>query len=330
MSLNKLQSVPAWIITDLDDSQAFGPVRLGPKVLQSTAKQYARAETYKLALINKKASGAAAGIKVDTSDRSDQVAKFVEEVAPLVEAASFHPDAAWGLDEQDLLSLRPGDPRNSFAWPSDSQAELIGAGATAILEVALDGLTDKTIVLGSLSARHVAFAEAAIEAGAKIVGAEHRAGSHVNSNAMTLSSIQELVDGAETNSAAGAATSVECDAFIPAGLLGAIDHLKQESIGAKNVLGLDDLCITPRGLATLSKRGVTVWPEFLATAAVTHAAHGESANLDDAITAASHHIASLAERAATAEEGPFLGICHIAEEFLASWQETLPFGRPMP
>ena len=33
--------------------------------------------------------------------------------------------------------------------------------------------------------------------------------------------------------------------------------------------------------------------------------------------------------ALASKHGPFLGACHTAEAFLSTWQDELPFGRPL-
>ena len=33
--------------------------------------------------------------------------------------------------------------------------------------------------------------------------------------------------------------------------------------------------------------------------------------------------------ALTSDDGPFLGACYSAEAFLSTWQDELPFGRPL-
>ena len=40
-------------------------------------------------------------------------------------------------------------------------------------------------------------------------------------------------------------------------------------------------------------------------------------------------VAALMTEALASEDGPFLGACYAAESFLSTWQDELPFGRPL-
>ena len=37
----------------------------------------------------------------------------------------------------------------------------------------------------------------------------------------------------------------------------------------------------------------------------------------------------MADALAGSDDGPFLGACYAAEAFLSTWQDELPFGRPL-
>ncbi|MFV1989169.1 MAG: Glu/Leu/Phe/Val dehydrogenase dimerization domain-containing protein [Acidimicrobiales bacterium] len=331
MTLTKLKTVPAWFITDLDGVPSFGPVRLGPKVLQSTAKQYARAETYKLALVNEKLSGGAGGIKVDLNEREDTVKGFAEELLAISQQNVFHPDPAWGVDENDFSMLRTNDPRNPLAWSAGAEETLIAAGAIALPSSVLANLSGTRLTLGDLSPVHLALAQSWIEAGGMVVGLEFRGNAHSADEGIELSELSAIADGGvDLNASKGDARLIESELFVPAGGRATITHETEATIGARHVLGLSDLSITPRGLATLTRREVSVLPDFLATSAVTHAAHGSATSLEEAVTAATSHISAITQQAGADPDGPFLGTCRLAESFLSTWQPTLPFGRPLP
>jgi glutamate dehydrogenase (NAD(P)+) len=330
VTLTKLQTVPAWFIVDLDGIQCFGPVRLGPKVLQSTAKQYARAETYKLALIGKQLSGGAGGIKVDVNDREETVRSFTSELEPIAKQNIFHPDPAWGVDEQDFAALRGADPRNSIARGPGAAAALIAAGACAIAETTLSGISGASLALGAANAVHIRTAARWIEAGGTVIGVEFRGKSYTDESGIGLDELEAIARGdLGLNSAENDASGLPADVYLPNTARAAVTHTNEAAIGAKQVLGLADLSITPRGLANLSKRQVTVLPDFLATSAVTHAAHGTATSLEQALGESAEHVGAIAEQASVDQDGPFLGACRLAESFLSTWRDELPFGRPL-
>lgn len=77
---------------------------------------------------------------------------------------------------------------------------------------------------------------------------------------------------------------------------------------------------TPRALAVARRREVVVLPDFLTTAGPLASRVGR----DPAAT-----LAELTGKAMEHDEGPVLGACIMAEDFLATWCDDLPFGRPI-
>jgi hypothetical protein len=76
----------------------------------------------------------------------------------------------------------------------------------------------------------------------------------------------------------------------------------------------------------MERKGAVVVPDFLATAGtvLTDWADGQPS-----VTDAARRVAEAVRAAASHERGCFLGACFAAEQFLSTWQETLPFGRPL-
>jgi hypothetical protein len=116
------------------------------------------------------------------------------------------------------------------------------------------------------------------------------------------------------------ALGAEADVLLFGSTAGVLDHHRAAASPATLFLPTGDLAFTPRALAVASRAGATVLPDFLTTAGPLAARVG----LDPA--------EALGERAAAAvahEEGPVLGACRAAEEFLSGWVDELPFGRPI-
>jgi glutamate dehydrogenase/leucine dehydrogenase len=114
-----------------------------------------------------------------------------------------------------------------------------------------------------------------------------------------------------------------CDALFVAGKAGAIDHDAAATVQAKIVVPLSPLAITAKAYAVLRRADITYVPDFVALAAPLLAALDPDSG--DPIT----RVRDLA--AALAPEGPgaWLAACGLAEAFLSTWQESLPFGRPI-
>ena len=101
--------------------------------------------------------------------------------------------------------------------------------------------------------------------------------------------------------------------FVGAGV-GAVDHDGADGLGAKVVVPTVRLAVTTRALAMCSRRGIVVLPDFVVLAAPL-AGNGEAKAV----------LAEVLDHA----DGPVLGACERAEAFLGSWQDELPFGRPI-
>lgn len=101
---------------------------------------------------------------------------------------------------------------------------------------------------------------------------------------------------------------------------GVLDHGLAASIEHQILVPTGVMAFTPRALAVAQQRDIIVLPDFLTTAGPL------------AVRAGSDPDEALTERTLAAlnhDSGSVLGACLIAEQFLGSWCETLPFGRPI-
>ena len=115
----------------------------------------------------------------------------------------------------------------------------------------------------------------------------------------------------------------ECDALLVAGKAGVLEHDLAATVKAKVVVPLSPVPVTARALAILGRADVVVVPDFLSTAgplltALDAGAGDPMERVHDAV-------------AALAGEGTGLWMAAVgrAEEHLRSWQDELPFGRPL-
>jgi glutamate dehydrogenase/leucine dehydrogenase len=115
----------------------------------------------------------------------------------------------------------------------------------------------------------------------------------------------------------------ECDALLVAGKAGVLEHDLAATVKAKVVVPLSPVPVTARALAILGRAEIVVVPDFLSTAgpmltALDAAAGDPMERVHDAV-------------AALAGEGTGLWMAAVgrAEEHLRSWQDELPFGRPL-
>jgi glutamate dehydrogenase/leucine dehydrogenase len=123
---------------------------------------------------------------------------------------------------------------------------------------------------------------------------------------------------------ADGALDAPADALLVAGKSGMITHEAAETVKAAAVVPLTPLPITAKAYAVFRRAGVTYVPDFVALAAPLLAACDGDADADpvervrDAVTE-------------LAPSGPdaWLVAVGMAEAFLSTWQDALPFGRPL-
>lgn len=293
VKIHKLTSTDAFIAFDLDDASAVGITRLARKVLQDGAKLLARSTTYSFASFGIRMGGGSAGINAEGDERDPAVASFVDEVKELVSAGRWATDPGLGLTDDDLGELRISDRRPPALWTDGLAIELTGRGAVAAaaaaLGTSLDGATWAAVGGGPLVD---AAKVAATEAGAVAAPG---------------------LDDAAT----------ECDVLFVAGKAGVLEHEDAAAVRAKAVVPLTPVPVTARAHAELTKAGVIHVPDFLSVAAPLLHAHAD--HVDDPVAAVGDKVAEFASEGT----GMWMAAVLAAEEFLRTWQDELPFGRPL-
>ena len=303
MPTHKIKSTSAFVVFDLEDAEtASGPVRCAPKILPSSAAELARSATYTFAAHGCKRGGASAGINAKGDERDEAVRAFTDEIADMMATGKFLPDAGRGMMEDDLRHLRTDDLRGEALFAEHKGMPLAtylqGVGAVAAAEAALGGLEGRTAVLEDFGLAGLAAAKELEEQGAKVVAAE-----------------------------ADPIWTAEADIFFAGSKIGAVDHNAAELFAPMALASLAPLAFTTKALVALQRKGAKVLPDFVCLGGPIYAEGTTSS--DDAIAAARTSTAALVEEASEHPEGIFLGACAVAERFLLTWRDELPFGRPL-
>lgn len=294
----KLSGTDAFVVVDLDGAEASsGPVRRARKVLPGGVRDLARSQTYTYAALGMRRGGASAGINAVDADRAEAVAAFVEHAAALVADRTYLPDPAKGVDEADLAPLRAADPR-SRSGAFAAECEALSAVAAAEAAIGLDG---RTAVIEGAGSCGPALAAALAERGATV---------------------------AESNSETWASAPV--DIVFAGSKMGAVNHGSAESLQARLLVPSGKLPFTAKALAVCRRRGIGALPDFVTLAGSTIAAWSDPETADDEVrSAVAATVTELVAETADHPDGPFLAACYAAESFLATWQDELPFGRPL-
>ena len=340
MRLHKLTGVDAFVALDLAGAEAAsGPVRWARKVLQGGAKDLARSQTYTYAALQMRRSGASAGISADAPNRAEAVAAFVSEAEALVADGVYLPDAAKGVSEQDLAPLREDDPRTE-ARLGDFGTACDGLTAAAAADAAV-GLDGRTAVIEGFSATGAALARAVVERGGRVVGAASAEGSLAVPDGLDPDALAEAwsAHGAQALSALADGADLDrpealwgqpADIVFAGSKMGVVHHGVAEGFQCQALVPCGRLAFTSKALAVCRRQGIAAVPDFVALAGSTIAAWSDPAVGEEEVRAeAAGTAAALMADALASQDGPFLGACYAAESFLSTWQDELPFGRPL-
>jgi glutamate dehydrogenase/leucine dehydrogenase len=114
------------------------------------------------------------------------------------------------------------------------------------------------------------------------------------------------------------------DALLVAGKAGLIDHEAAASVKARVVVPLSPLPVTAKAYAAFRRADIVYVPDFIALAAPLLAAFDPTAEADPVERVRQ----SMQDIVADGPNGWLVAIGR-AEAFLSTWQDGLPFGRPL-
>ena len=101
--------------------------------------------------------------------------------------------------------------------------------------------------------------------------------------------------------------------------VGIVDHEVADRLAVGAVVPIGPLPITTRAVAHCQRRGITALPDFVTTAGPL------IGNVDEVREVVAAIVAGIIDH----DDSPIIGACVRAEGFLSTWQDDLPFGRPM-
>lgn len=336
--MHRFESVDGFIAFDLADAPvSVGVTRLAPKILVDGAYLLSRSTSYQFAAFERQVGGASAGLNAKPDERAQAIEGFVAEASVLVQEGRWCTDAGRGLSADDLAPLRAVDGRSELYW--EHGARLTAVGVATAAEVAGGGLEGRRVAVEAVDGAFPALVAALVERGATVVGVGSTAGYVDLSAGLDAATAAEawsahgpaLVGelGAEAAGAAGL-FAADADVLFVGSKAGVLDHELAERVTARAVVPCGPVPVTAKALAQLRRQGVQVVPDFVATAGPIFAMWPA-----DGATAAQVEIEAVAAITAVLGEvldhadGPLLAACYRAESFLRTWQEKLPFGRPL-
>ncbi|MGB6057239.1 MAG: hypothetical protein WBF71_03175 [Microthrixaceae bacterium] len=338
----ELTTSSAFVVADLADAhRATGVVRSAKKILQDGAKLLARSQTYSWAVLQQQISGASAGINTQGDERSAAIAGFCEQILSRVANGELSLDAAKGVSTSELSTLIEADPlltRRHADFEGTALGDaLLAAGVTAAAAVAIGGLDGRSFVIEGAGDATIALIRELVGQGGRVVAVvPPTAGSGGSAGVIELpASVDDAIALLSDPSASGSTTgpgdilAVDADVLICGSKSGFIDHESAATLAQKAVVPVGSTPITARGLAVARRRGIKVLADFVTTAGPMFAEIDPTGEPAALIGAARERIDANCREFAEHPDGDLLAACYKAEEFLGTWRDELPFGRPI-
>ncbi len=301
MALTKLTSVDAFVVTDIPDAPATGIVRMGKKILQSSAKDLARSATYTFAAFGLQRGGASAGINAESDeDQAAALPLFVDEMSAL---DGIDLTAGKGVRNDQLSSL------NHDLHPLAGSIPVMVSGIVAAARWAHGG--------------NLSGATAAVEGQGSNPTADLVASALSDAGADVVSPVPDAKPWE--------IWGFDVDLLLPGTKPGTLTHQGAGMAKAKAVVPWGPIPVTTKAYVMLNRKGVRVLPDFVAAAGGVVGPYLQNAphTVPEMSVEVARHITDVLDTCAGHDEGVLMGACVRAEEFLGSWSDFSPFGRPL-
>jgi glutamate dehydrogenase (NAD(P)+) len=345
LTLLRLKSVDGFIAFDLEDCAInAGGTRLAPDVSEEEARLLARAMTYKFAALGLQMGGAKAVLRGAAANRGEIMARFCEEIRPLVESQRFLTGPDIGTSEEDFAPLRrPGESALLRAPMEGIPFEdlLTGFGVIVAAETALGTLAGRTVAVEGFGKVGGGVVREAAKRGARVVAISTLSGCAARPAGFDADGLWELrarygddlVSHLDVPVLPPAALfEVDADALVPGARIGAIDAARAREIPARVVVPAANVPYAAGTPGILRERGILALPDFVCNAgAVIGYVSTELATHRELLERVERRIRELVGEAMRHPGGPFAGGCAMAKRFLRSWRpaDGTPAGPPV-
>lgn len=346
MEVLRLQHVDAFVVFDLEDApHNAGGTRLAPDVTEAEGALLARAMTYKFAVLGHPLGGAKGLVRAAAGERANAMARYCEEIRPLVATRRFATGPDLGTSETDFASLRPPnwEPHvvNSAVDGVAFEDILTGFGVAVAADVALDGLDARTVALEGFGKVGAGVAREITRRGGRVVAISTVAGCVADQAGLDLDELWEAraAHGDQLVSELRRARlprealfEVDADVLVPGARVGVLDEQRAARVAARAVVPAANVPYTAAGLAALERRGIAAHADFVCNAAaVVGYTSPASASQAEVLDRVERTIGHLARGCAGDARGPFAAASAMAEEFLRTWRApaAVPPGPPL-
>ncbi len=317
MPVQKLQTTDGFIVRDFADTPSSGVVRRGRKILQRSATDLARSATYGFAFYGVERGGASAGLNAEGDAEGPALVALISEVREQLDDGRLELAPAKGIGPGELAAALSGDspeaPTGTDAGGLDDGAEDIVA--RGVLAEGVLGATSWALG-GSIDGRRLFIeGDASDPTRRHLVAAATAAGA-------------EIVEPDPADAKPWTVWATEADAVLVGSRPGVMNHQGAELLNTSVVIPWAQIPVTTKALAIMIARNITYVPDFVAASGPLVGRHLGGTDAPTHRPFGERLVAEL-DGLRTGDDPLFIAACHRAETFLASWQEKLPFGRPL-
>ncbi|MBI2962129.1 MAG: Glu/Leu/Phe/Val dehydrogenase [Deltaproteobacteria bacterium] len=321
-----------------------GGTRLAPDVSEDEARLLARAMTYKFAALGLQMGGAKAVVRGAAANRAELMARFCEEIRPLVASLRFLTGPDIGTSEEDFAPLRRPEESALMRAPMDGVAFedlLTGFGVIVAAERALGSLAGRSIAVEGFGKVGGGVVREAARRGARVVAVSTLSGCARRPEGFAAEALWEL--RAEHGDdlvrhlgvpllAPAALFEAAADVLVPGARIGVIDAERARRLRAGVVAPAANVPYVAGVPEILRERGILALPDFVCNAgAVIGYVSTDLTSHRAVLELVERRIRELVGEAMRHPAGPFAGGCALAEGFLRTWRpaDGMPAGPPV-
>ncbi len=349
METRQLKSTPGFVIYDLPGARHYvGEARLGSRLIPGNATMLVRHITYVFATLEQQRSGASIGLKSDLSEAAAAVDALASELADDFSSGRLSTSPGLRLNADLLAPVLAHDQRNLIGNENRGgislNDELIGVGAVTAAIGLVGDLEAKRIAIEGFGPAGLGIAREAAAAGAaiaRVATAKGCADAHSDGGQLDPVALEEawLTDGetcvaslSPNNEPAKQWTVYkdDVDVLFCGSRPGALSGEGASMAGTTPVVAFSAAAVSSKALAVLRAAGTPVAADFVAAAGPALGWWADGALTHDDMRAATvDTVGAVMSETVEHDDGPFMAACYRAEAFLRTWQEELPFGRPL-
>lgn len=336
MHVHHLTSVDGEVVFDLDPevvSPAAGGTRMADDVTVDELALLARAMTYKLATFEARIGGAKAGIRPRLLDtRAETLARYCEEVRPLVEEGRFLTGADLGTATADFAPLDRDAGPSVFDHVVDGVGfeELVtGRGVVAAAEAWLGSLEGRTVAVEGFGKVGHGVAREVVRRGGRVVAVSTLRGAVASGAGFD---VDELVAARAEHGESFVhhlgldvhrpreLHELRVDVLVPGARTGVLDADLAGRVQAAVVAPAANVPYTREGLEVLRRQRVAALPDFVCNGGAVLAYRASRAlTPDEVLRSVDREIGGRIEAAKVAKVDPFRHATLLADTFLSTW-----------